>query len=149
MKYVDSSSAYQRQIEEIIFSEIQKSLGSDLISNAQVPVNSANGIYIKPDFYSEKRRIIGEIHTHAGRLKGGQPKKIAGDILKMLLHDKVTHCEYTKYIVVCDQEEYDQLTGNNMLAETIRQFDIHVLLIPLDEKTNEMLREVMKKQSFL
>ncbi len=81
-KYVDSSSAYQRQIERMIFSEIQKSLGSD-------------------------------------------------------------------YIVVCDQEEYDQLTGNNMLAETIRQFDIHVLLIPLDEKTHETLREVMKRQSFL
>jgi len=149
MKYVDSSSAYQRQIEKIIFSEIQKSLGADLVSNVQVPINSTKGIYINPDFYSKERRIIGEIHTHAGRLKGGQPKKIAGDILKMLLHDKVNHCEYTKYIVVCDQEEYDQLTGNNMLAETIRQFDIHVLLIPLDEKMHETLREVMKKQSFL
>ena len=149
MKYVDSSSAYQRQIEKIIFSEIQKSLGADLVSNVQVPINSTKGIYINPDFYFKERRIIGEIHTHAGRLKGGQPKKIAGDILKMLLHDKVNHCEYTKYIVVCDQEEYDQLTGNNMLAETIRQFDIHVLLIPLDEKMHETLREVMKKQSFL
>ena len=149
MKYVQSSSAYQREMENKIFAEVQKILDPGLISNAQVPVNSANGIYIKPDFYSEKRRIIGEIHTHAGRLKGGQPKKIAGDILKMLLHDKVNHCEYTKYIVVCDQEEYDQLTGNNMLAETIRQFDIHVLLIPLDEKMHETLREVMKKQSFL
>ncbi len=149
MKYVQSSSAYQRQAENIIFAEIQKELGPDLLSNVQVPVNSADGIYIKPDFYSEKRRIIGEIHTHAGRLKGAQPKKIAGDILKMMLLDKVSHCEYTKYIVVCDQEEFDQLTGNNTLAEAIRQFDIHVLLIPLDEKMHKELREVMKKQSFL
>ena len=149
MKYVQSSSAYQQQMENRIFTKIQRILGPDLISNKQVPVNSADSIYIKPDFYSEERRIIGEIHTHRGRLKGAQPKKIAGDILKMLLLDKASQCEYSKYIVVCDQEEFDQLTGNNTLAEAIRQFDIHVLLIPLDEKTHEELRKVMKKQSFL
>ena len=149
MKYVQSSSAYQQEMENTIFARIQRILGPGLISNALVPVNSADGIYIKPDFYSEERRIIGEIHTHAGRLKGAQPKKIAGDILKMLLHDQVNQCKFEKYIVVCAQEEHDQLTGNSALAEAIRQFHIHVLLIPLNENERKTLQAVMKKHNFL
>ncbi len=82
-------------------------------------------------------------------MKGGQPKKIAADILKMLLYDKANDCNFTKYIVVCSQEEHDQLTGKSALAEAIRQFDIHVMLIPLDPADQAELENVMKMESFV
>ncbi len=86
---------------------------------------------------------------HAGKLKGGQPDKIASDVLKMLLHDKAMGCTFQKYIVVCSKEEHQQLTGASALAEAIRQFDIQILLIPLEEKEYEELQAIMKKQDFL
>ena len=101
------------------------------------------------DFFWVRESTKETVHTHAGRLKGAQPKKIAGDILKMLLHDQVNQCKFEKYIVVCAQEEHDQLTGNSALAEAIRQFHIHVLLIPLNENERKTLQAVMKKQNFL
>lgn len=149
MKYANSSSLFQQEMEEKLFSRITKELGIDLLSNPSVSINTNSAIKIQPDFYSKEHQVIGEIHTHAGKLKGSQPDKIAADILKMLLHDKAKDCKFTKYIVVCSQEEHDQLTGNSALAEAIRQFDIHVMLIPLEDNDQAELQNVMKKQSFL
>ena len=35
-------------------------------------VNTDNNVLIRPDFYSDKYRIIGEIHAHIGKLKPAQ-----------------------------------------------------------------------------
>ena len=148
-KFDNSSSEYQRKLEDRLFMETQRRLGIELESNPNLLVQSDPTVSIVPDFYSKEHCIIGEIHAHAGKLKGGQPDKIAADILKMLLHDKIMGCTFQKYIVVCSKEEYQQLTGTSALAEAIRQFDIRVLLIPLEEKEYEELQTVMKKQDFL
>ena len=145
----DSSSRFQQEMEKKLYPIIQKELGLVLLSNPRIPINAERSIFMQPDFYSREHQVIGEIHIHAGRIKGSQPDKIAADILKMLLHDKTNDCNFTKYIVVCSQDEYDQLTGNSALAEAIRQFDIHVMLIPLENKEQEELKDIMKKQSFL
>ena len=148
-KYNNSSSEYQCELEDKLFEETQSRLGVELESNPTLVIQSNPTVSIMPDFYSKEHCIIGEIHAHAGKIKGGQPDKIAADVLKMLLHDKTTGCTFQKYIVVCSKEEYQQLTGTSALAEAIRQFDIHILLIPLEEKEYEELQAVMKKQDFL
>lgn len=66
-------------------------------------------MFICPDFYSVENKIIGEIHAHIGRLKGAQPDKIASDVLKMLFYEKVSGCNWKKYIAVCSKEELEQL----------------------------------------
>lgn len=145
----DSSSRFQQEMEKKLFPIIQKELGLVLLSNPRIPINTERSIFMQPDFYSREHQVIGEIHIHAGRIKGSQPDKIAADILKMLLHDRVFNCQFQKYIVVCSQEEYAQLNGNSTLAEAIRQFDIHVMLILLEADDQGELNNVMKKQSLL
>lgn len=148
-KYCNSSSEYQCELEKQLFKETQKRLGIKLQANPDLLIHSDPAVSIVPDFYSHEHCIIGEIHAHAGKLKGGQPDKIASDVLKMLLHDKAMGCTFQKYIVVCSKEEHQQLTGTSALAEAIRQFDIRIMLIPLEEKEYEELQAVMKKQDFL
>lgn len=61
--------------------------------------------YIQPDFYSEEPGIIGEIFAHIGKPKKAQDNKIANDIWKMLLLEKITGKQFRKVIVVCDEAE--------------------------------------------
>jgi hypothetical protein len=109
-------------------------------------LNEEKTVYIKPDFYSEEKRIVGEIHTHKGRLKPAQRHKVAGDVLKMLLLDKVHDTTYTKYIVVCSDEEEKQLKGDSHLAFTLKTFKIEVKKITLSEELDKKLEETMKNQ---
>ncbi|MFQ9703194.1 MAG: hypothetical protein ACLR0U_15560 [Enterocloster clostridioformis] len=68
---------------------------------------------------------MGEIFSHIGKPKKAQNNKIANDILKMLLLDRITGKTYRKIIVVCDEIEWKKLNGKSLfLAETIRQFGI-------------------------
>ena len=72
------------------------------------------------------------------------PKKIANDILKMLLLEKDTGVEYKKYIVVCDEEEFRALGGESALAESIRQFGVKLRLVRI---SSELRSELLAAQS--
>ena len=130
----------------IMYEKIKSELNvHDIEENPTVFLTNGK-IKIEPDFYSEKNNIIGEIHSHMGKLKGSQPDKIASDILKMLLLEKVKRICFRKIIVVCDKDEKEQLEGNSYLAETIRQFNIKIFYFPLTEKNKRELKNAMEKQ---
>lgn len=144
-----SDSDVQCNIEKYIFDEIKKKLlCENLQSNVILTLSEENDIRICPDFYSEKDHIIGEIHTHLGRLKPAQLHKIEGDILKMLLFEKGQKgVKYVKMVVVCDMQEYKQLQGKSFVAEAIRQFDIKLERIPLKAEQIVQLKNAMKNQN--
>lgn len=145
-----SDSKAQREAEEIIFENLKSKLKcNNLQSNARILISKENNIWICPDFYSEEKHIIGEIHTHLGKLKSAQLHKVEGDILKMLLFEKCHNGEqYRKMIVVCDIEEYTQLSGNSFVAEAIRQFDIELYYVPLEQTLINEIKQAMQEQNF-
>ena len=67
----------------------------------------------------------------------------------MLAYEKVTGTQYRKIIVVCDQDEYEHLQGLSVLAETIRQFDIELLYIEIDEDLRHKLIVAQKRQRMI
>lgn len=137
-----SNSIEQEKAEQIIFEDVKKSLGVELKGNAEISVGST---HIQPDFYSEDDRIIGEIFAHIGKPKAGQDRKVAKDILKMLLFEKI-EVNYKKMIVVCDEEELKKLKGESMLAECIRQFDIEVKMINIESDLRDALIAAQERQ---
>lgn len=145
-----SDSKVQREAEEIIFENLKSKLKcDDLQSNVRILISKSNNIWICPDFYSEEKYIIGEIHIHLGKLKSAQLHKIEGDILKMLLFEKCHNGErYRKMIVVCDIEEYNQLMGNSFVAEAIRQFDIELYYVSLEQTQINKIQQAMQEQNF-
>jgi hypothetical protein len=109
-----------------------------------------NGItYICPDFYLETECIIGEIFAHVGTPKKAQDNKIANDILKMLLLEKVKGKTYRKILVVCDEEEQKKLVGESALAESIRQFGVEVCRAEIKEETRRKLEAAQKRQEMI
>ena len=144
MDTMKSSSHEQREIEIYVFKKLEEMLQVSLQSNPKVILTE--GVHIEPDFYSEEEKIVGEIFAHHGKLKVGQSHKVAQDILKMLLLDKMQGVTYRKYLVVCDKEIERALTGKSALAESIRQFDVQLVCIVLPEDLRDKILAAQNRQ---
>ena len=141
-----SSSIEQMQAEDIIFALTEKMLGATLEKNKKIFLADNAFTYIQPDFYSEESLIVGEIFAHIGKPKKAQDNKIANDVLKMLLLEKITGQHYRKIIVVCDEAEKKKLEGLSALAESIRQFGIEVLMVHIEDDLRTQLLEAQNRQ---
>lgn len=141
-----SSSFEQMQAEDIIFLLAEELLGVTLEKNPKIFLADNAFTYIQPDFYSEDNLIVGEIFAHIGKPKKAQDNKIANDILKMLLLEKITGQQYRKIIVVCDEAEKKKLEGLSALAESIRQFGIEILLVEIENDLRTQLLEAQNRQ---
>lgn len=141
-----SSAHVQMQAEEVLFHKVEDLLNVNLEKNKKIFLADNAFTYIQPDFYSEKAHVIGEIFAHIGKPKKAQDNKIANDILKMLLLEKKTNKQYRKIIVVCDEAEEKKLQGLSALAESIRQFDIEIMYIELDENIRNQIIEAQELQ---
>ncbi|MBQ6845224.1 MAG: hypothetical protein IJO60_11400 [Agathobacter sp.] len=112
-----SSSLEQQEAGNQIFLIVEEILGVKLENNKKIFLADNVFTYIQPDFYSESELVVGEIFAHIGKPKKAQDNKIANDILKMLLLEKITGKQFRKIIVVCDEDEQKKLQGLSALAE--------------------------------
>ena len=112
-----SSSLEQQEAGNHIFLIVEEILGVKLENNKKIFLADNVFTYIQPDFYSESELVVGEIFAHIGKPKKAQDNKIANDILKMLLLEKITGKQFRKIIVVCDEDEQKKLQGLSALAE--------------------------------
>lgn len=144
-----SSSEEQMIAEQYIFKAIEKQLQINLEHDRKIYLADNPFTYIQPDFYSEDYCIVGEIFSHIGKPKKAQNNKIANDILKMLLLEKVTGKKYRKIIAVCDEIEWKKLNGKSVLAETIRQFGIEIINIEIEDEMRNTILEAQKRQNMV
>ena len=144
-----SSSIEQVKAEDIIFSLVEQKLGVLLEKNPMLYFSINKYSYIQPDFYSAQEQIVGEIFAHIGKPKKAQNNKIANDILKMLLLDKISKTVHRKILVVCDKEELKALQGQSALSESIRQFGIEVLLVEIDDKIKQQIMDAQDRQKMI
>ena len=134
-----SSSIEQQYAETVIFKQVEQLLGVKLEKNCKIYLADNMATYMQPDFYSESEGVIGEIFAHIGKPKKAQDNKLANDILKMLLLEKVKNKTYRKILVVCDEDELKKLKGLSVLAESIRQFNIEVMYIEIEDDLRNAL----------
>ena len=144
-----SSSIEQQRAEERIFALVERELNIKLEKNPVLYLSNNKYTYIQPDLYSAEHRVIGEIFAHIGKPKKAQDNKIANDILKMLLLEKLSGQNYRKIIVVCDKKEEEKLKGLSALSESIRQFEIEVLYIEIGEELRNDILNAQKRQKMI
>lgn len=137
------AEAEAKQIEDLL----KRLSAADLRVNEVLTLKSNPEVTIKPNFYSASAGIIGEIHTHYGKMLPAQKHKVAADVLKMLLFEQDSGRKLQKFIVVCSQREYDWLTGNSYVAQAARMNGIEVILNPLDENLEELVKKARKDQN--
>ena len=147
MNTFKSNSDEQQYAENIIFGVLEKTLGITLTKNPRIYFNENTKVHIQPDFYSEEESIVGEIFSHIGKYKGSQPRKIANDILKMVLLDKAKNKTHKKLFVVCRDEEKNVLKNSaSWLSECIRQFDVEVIKVDIPDIVKEQVLAAQKRQ---
>ena len=139
-----SKSDEQQKAEIIIGDRVEEELSCCLKRNEKVLLSE--DIYIVPDLYSEKDRIVGEIFAHIGSLKVGQQHKISQDILKMLLLEKTKGVKYRKMFVIVDEKIEEYLKGKSFIAESIRQFGIEIRKIDLPDEIYETVLNAQRCQ---
>ena len=145
-----SRSDIQQDIEKNCVEEVEKLLGiSNLHNDRLLHFKSPySHTVIKPDIYSEKDKIIGEVHVHIGNLKTAQVDKIASDVLKILSFEKNQGEQLRKIIVVCDEEEEQHLKGKAFIASAIDMYGIEIVRVQLDSVTKNDLKKAIKDQNF-
>jgi hypothetical protein len=141
-----SSAIEQTRAEDRIFAQVEKALNIQLEKNPKLYLANNEYTYIQPDFYSAEHCVVGEIFAHIGKPKKAQDNKIANDILKMLLLEKIAGRQYRKIIVVCDEQEKKKLKGASALGESIRQFGVEIMYIQIDEKLRREILDAQERQ---
>ncbi len=145
MENQEKSSSMEQQIaKKIIFQKVNEWLGIELMEKEKILVGET---FMQPDFYSKSERVIGQIFTHIGKTNRGQDNRIANDILKMLLLEKLEGKTYRKIIVVCDENKKKELlNGKTILAQCINQFNIEVEIINIENELRDTLLIAQKRQ---
>ncbi len=144
-----SSSYEQMQAEKELFNKVREQLQIELLKNAKISLSEDGITYIEPDFYSEEFNVVGEIFAHIGKPKKAQDNKIANDILKMLLLEKVTGRTFRKILVVCDQKQKEKLKGRSALAFSIEAFGIEIMDIGIDDNMRNNILQAQKRQRMI
>ena len=137
------------EAEEKMFNQVEKILEIKLEKNKKIFLANNAFTYIQPDLYSEENSVIGEIFAHIGKPKKAQDNKIANDILKMLLLEKIRGKEFRKIIAVCDGAEMKKLQGKSALAESIRQFGIEIMCIEIDDNMRNQIIKAQETQKMV
>jgi len=141
-----SDSTEQQLIESVILERLVKQECLRVEQNVKISIGQSHLSHIDPDFISREDRIIGEIYVHVGSMKKAQANKIANDILKMILLEKIEDCKYRKLLVVCDDAVKKQLTGYSYLSECIRQFEVEIIYIPLTDEERRTIKAAQIRQ---
>lgn len=143
----NSNSDLQGKIEKIQIEKLESKLHiSDIANDSYLYFTGDPSSKIKPDIYSAKHHIIGEVYTHLGKLKSSQMDKITADIFKLILFKEDSGANFKIYYVICDEAVRESMLGNGVISNAIRMHGIQVECFKLDESLRNELEKTMKLQ---
>jgi hypothetical protein len=137
-----SDSREQRDAEPLILAGVAARLGVKL---RPCSLRLPNGARIDVDGAAEDESVFCEVYARQGRLRGAQPKKVASDALKLITLAR-NHPDARLVLAFSDEAAAACVTGKSWLAETIRVWEIEVVVISLDPTVREGLRDAQARQ---
>lgn len=121
-----SDSSVQREAEAAIIDALAANLGVALVGGGTVPLEG--GVHISLDARSEDGTVAVEAYARQGRLKGGQLKKIAQDVLKLaLLRREPGYTDVRPIIVFASEEARSSISGWVKHAAGAFGVELHVV----------------------
>jgi hypothetical protein len=133
-----SDSAAQRDAEAVIIKAISDQLGADLVPRR---VDLPGGTWVEVD--AADHTVFAEAIAHVGPMKGGQRRKVALDVLKLITVQR-SHPGARLVLGFCDESAMSSLTG--WLGEAITILDIERRVVPLDPQLRERLLKAQARQ---
>lgn len=121
-----SDSAVQREAETAIIDALATELGVTLVSGGSLSLSGGARIHL--DARSEDGSVAVEAYARQGKLKGGQLKKIAQDVLKLaLLRSEPGLPDVRPIIVFASEEARSSITGWVKHAAEVFDVELHVV----------------------
>ena len=138
-----SDSAVQRDAESAIVDALATKLGVALVRGESLTLSG--GVRIHLDALSEDGKFAVEAYARQGRLKGGQLKKIAQDVLKLaLLRSEPAYNDVRPIIVFASEEARSSITGWVKHAAGVFGVELHV--VDIDPGLRDAILETQRRQ---
>ena len=139
----DSDSYVQSRVEGVILRKLSRQEG---LSLAAETLRLQGGATVKIDGVDRNARALCEVYAHVGRTRGGQPAKIAKDILKLVAAEKSLGKSWRKIICFSDKHAAACLQGESWLTEVARDLGVEVIVIKLTAKTTASILAAQARQ---
>jgi hypothetical protein len=136
----DSDSAVQREAEIEILKGISGLLGKPL---GKRHIDLPGGTWVEVDGAAADLSVFAEAFAHQGRMKGGQKRKVALDVLKLITLQRV-HPGAHLVLAFCDEAAMNSLTG--WIAEAIEAWKVDRMVAALEADLRARLIEVQARQ---
>ncbi len=119
-----SDSVPQREAEPKLLNLFSVELGCEP-PLCKEELSVGENVVVEIDGFSAKHHILCEVFSHVGKLKPGQQKKIACDILKLIfVSEQLRSKKWRKYLLFQDEDARKKLIGMSWLAEVCRKYKI-------------------------
>ena len=138
-----SDSLAQRDAEVIIVAALSAKLGVPL---AKSSIPTGNGGRVELDGASKDFSILVEAYAHQGVLRGGQPKKLATDALKLTWIGRLVGATRLILAVADEQVEAHLRRPKAWLTQALIDLDVEVVRVELDDATAAALRTAQTVQ---
>jgi hypothetical protein len=138
-----SDSDEQRQAELALIAALSLKLGYRL---APTPMRTGDGVTVRVDGVNLEHSTICEAYAHIGKTKGGQPAKLAKDILKLLAVERANGGTWRKIICLADADAVSCLRGRSWLAAAVTTFGIQVEVVELPAAIRQQVVEAQRRQ---
>lgn len=129
-----SDSTAQREAEAHLRATLAKRINVDL---APRKIELGDGVAPEVDGCSQDGSVIVELYARIGKTKPGQRRKIASDILKLLLIEKRRQKPCRKILGFADEVTARCVRSNSWLAAAVEacDFEVHVLELPPEQRS--------------
>ncbi len=135
-----ADSPVQREAETTIIGLASKLLHVEL---SERTVRLPGGSLVEIDGATKDLSVLVQAFARQGPMKGGQKRKVALDVLKLITVRK-HHPDANVCLAFCDESARESITG--WAAEAIDIWDVKTFVVPLDEDLrNRLLRSQAMK----
>jgi hypothetical protein len=141
-----SNSAVQQDAETELLHILGRKLGCDLEPH-NIKLNKKSSIQI--DGFSTIGRVLCEVYAHIGALRGGQPDKIAADILKLNLAAGRKGGRWRKILLFADESACKQLRGLSWLSEACKDSQIEIEVLEISQEIREKIAAAQRRQKMV
>jgi hypothetical protein len=138
-----SNSHEQRDAEALMLAQAGRMMKAEL---APTRVALPDGGQVMVDGLSMDPLVVVEVYAHRGAMRGSQPRKVASDILKLVMVQRLVYSRARLAIVLNDQVVADQI-HNGWLGTAARDWGVAVVVVGLPAHVNARLSAAQARQT--
>ena len=140
-----SDSAVQREAESEMLARLAT---RDRLDFSDDRADSLKLKGVKPDGVDWSKRVLVEAYARVGVLKGGQPHKVKGDILKLVYLERMLGGTWRKILCFGDETAARSVSSGSRawIAAAAREFGVDVVDVPHSDEMKQRLLECQRRQ---